>query len=82
MRDPRFLPVATRDAGPFFADIAADELAVVGQRRCHRQCAVTGKGADLERAPRADHAYQQREQRALVGADLHATLFKARCFLP
>ena len=70
--DAGLLPVAAGDAGPFVADVAADELAVGRQRGRDRQRAVAGEGADLDRPARADELRQQREQRALVGADLHA----------
>ena len=76
--DAGLLPVAAGDAGPFLADIAADELAVGRQRGCDRQRAVAGEGADLDRPARTDEFRQQREQRALVGADLHSSVRHAR----
>src|SRR5205814_9586860 len=74
------LPVAARDRRPLLIDVAADEPASGGKRRRNRQRTVAREGADLDRAFGADGPDQKREQRRLIGADLHACLPKPRGF--
>ena len=52
-------------------ELAAIELAVLGQPARDADRRVAGEGADLDRAPGADRAREQRHERALVGGDLH-----------
>ena len=49
-----------------------EQVAVRRQRQRHGPRAIAGEGADLDRAPRGDQLHEQRQQLALVGADLHA----------
>ena len=60
------------------ADVATDEAAVARQGAGDSQRAVAGERADLEAAPGARSAHEQREKRGLVGADLHAGLRQLR----
>ncbi len=74
VRDAGLLPVWPADPRVGFADVAGEQLAVVGQRQRHRERAVAGEDADLERATSSHQPHQQRHELALLGRDLHAAV--------
>ena len=75
------MPITARDLRPLVVDVAAEELAVGRQRHGNGERAVAGVSADLECAFRPDQAHEQREERTLIGADLHAgTRHRRRLF--
>ncbi len=74
-RDPvgeaRALPVALRDRRPLGVHVAAEKPTPGSEPAGDRDRAVAGEGPDLDGRARADEASKQREERPLLGRDLH-----------
>src|SRR5271156_3330502 len=71
VRDAGALPIAAPEAGPFFVDVAAQQLTVGGQCSGHAQRAVAGERADFDGGARADCSDEDSHEGALLGSDLH-----------
>src|SRR4029453_10280609 len=63
--------VAAPDLRPLLAQLASEQATVVRQAAGDADRRVPGERSQLERPPRPDPPHQQRDQRALVGSDLH-----------
>ena len=70
--DPGPLPVAARHRGPFFADVAGEQGAVVGEAAGQADRRIPGEGADFDDVACPDELGEQGEEQSLFGGDLHA----------
>ena len=70
--DAGALPRAPGDRGPLLGHVAAQQPAVGGEPARDAQRRVAGERADLDRRARAEQPREHREERALLGRDLHA----------